>query len=107
MEAPDPGVESAGSPRATMDYTVGRIYEEFERQLETWPQAVCGSAAAGDDPALPARAGARRARLVAYGRTSSRTARVDAVNKRIREIVRHALVWAWKDEECTRFTSAA
>lgn len=100
MESPDPGVESAASPRAIMDYTVGAIYEEFRCQLEAWRKQYAGQ---------PQREMIRlcllaleREELVSVAYREDLIAKRLAsmpVNKQIREIVRHALIWAWKDEE--------
>ena len=79
---------------------MGAIYEEFERQLAAWRQQYAGQ---------PRREMIRlcllaleREELVSVAYREDLIAKRLAsmpVNKQIREIVRHALVWAWKDEE--------
>lgn len=80
--------------------SVGAIYEEFDRQLESWRRQYAGQ---------PRREMIRLCLLalereelvsVAY-REDLMAKRLESmpVDKQIREIVRHALVWAWKDEE--------
>jgi hypothetical protein len=79
---------------------VGAIYQEFERQLGEWRKQYAG---------LPPREMIRlclpalqREELVSVAYREHLIAKRLAsmpVNKQIREIVRHALVWAWKEEE--------
>jgi uncharacterized protein (DUF362 family) len=79
---------------------VGAVYEEFSRQLESWRRQYAGQ---------PRQEMIRLCLLalereeivsVAYREDliASRLASM-SVDKPVREIVRHALVWAWKDEE--------
>ena len=79
---------------------MGAIYEEFDRQLESWRKQYAGQ---------PRREmiqlcllALEREELVSVAYREDLIAKRLAsmpVDKRVREIVRHALVWAWKDEE--------
>jgi hypothetical protein len=79
---------------------VAAIYEEFARQLESWRKQNAGQ---------PRREMVRlcllaleREELVSVAYREDLMAKrleVMPVPKTVREIVRHALVWAWKDEE--------
>src|ERR1700753_2307756 len=73
------------------NFSVGAIYEEFGRQLESWRQQYAG----------PPRREMIRICLLALERGDVVARRLAAmpVDNQVREIVRHALVWAWKDEE--------
>jgi hypothetical protein len=82
------------------EITVGAIYDEFEQQLEAWRKQYAGQ---------PRREMIRlcllaleREELVSVAYREDLMAKRLAsmpVNKQVREIVRHALMWAWKDEE--------
>jgi uncharacterized protein (DUF362 family) len=79
---------------------VGAIYEEFERQLQAWREQYAGQ------PRLEmirlCLLALEREELVSVAYREDLIAKRLAsmpVNKETREIVRHALVWAWKDEE--------
>ena len=79
---------------------MGAIYDEFEQQLETWRKQYA------DQPRREmirlCLLALEREELVSVAYREDLMAKRLAsmpVNKQVREIVRHALVWAWKDEE--------
>jgi uncharacterized protein (DUF362 family) len=79
---------------------VGRIYEDFQREL-----AACRARYAGRPRGEMLRlflVALEREEIVAVGyregRIAARLARMP-LDAEVRELIRHALLWAWKDEE--------
>ena len=79
---------------------MGAIYEQFERELAGWQRKDAGR---------PRRAmvrllllGLEREELVSVGYREALIARRLAtmpIGPQLRELIQHALIWAWKDEE--------
>src|SRR5258705_13684593 len=79
---------------------MGTLYDSFERELAACKRRYSTSAA--DELVALCLLALEREELVAVGyREDIIAPRLDAlhVNKEVHEIIHHALVWAWKDEE--------
>jgi uncharacterized protein (DUF362 family) len=79
---------------------VGLIYEQFERELSVWRTKY--AAHPGREMILLFLLALEREEIVSVGyRESAIMSRLSSmpISVEVREIIRHALIWAWKDEE--------
>src|SRR5262245_22636338 len=79
---------------------MGAIYESFEHELAECSHRYSGSPQ--DEMVTLCLLALEREELVAVGyREDFIARRIDSMNvsSEVREIIHHALVWAWKDEE--------
>lgn len=79
---------------------MGRVYENFERELATWGRKYANSPA--DELIALCLLALEREEIVAIGyREDLIRRRLSAmrISGDVQEIIKHALLWAWKDEE--------
>jgi hypothetical protein len=94
-----------GFPGSARRYTLKRnsvssVYENFQQELDAWERQYSGSPA-GEMVALCLLA-LEREEIVAIGyREDLITQRLQQMplSEEIRDLIKHALLWAWKDEE--------
>ena len=79
---------------------MGAIYEQFERELTAWRRADAGRPRRGMIRLLLL--ALEREEIVAVGYREEMIAhRLETmpISPQLRELIQHALTWAWKDEE--------
>ena len=79
---------------------MGVIYEQFERELAAWRRRDAGRPR--HEMVRLLLLGLQREEIVAVGYREAMIARrleTMPIGPQLRELIQHALAWAWKDEE--------